>query len=78
MTDWKQLLENRREKLADNSDFHDYYGILKGHASLEPLLLKALERLNSIANEDYRGNRPQSAISAYNCLEEIKAELEKK
>lgn len=31
----------------------------------------AIQALRKIANEDYRGNRPQSAVDAYNTLKEL-------
>lgn len=32
---------------------------------------KAIQTLKKIANEDFRGNRPQSAVDAYNTLKEL-------
>jgi hypothetical protein len=32
---------------------------------------KAIKTLKKIANEDFRGNRPQSAVDAYNTLKEL-------
>lgn len=64
MTDWKQLLEKRRghEAREENSkNGTSKIDFKKGHASIEPLLLKAIAALEMVSPER---------------LTEIKAELE--
>lgn len=81
MTDWKQLLENWRESNKPK-DLHfrkecegfrcgAHKSWSEGHASLEPLLLRAIETLEHYASNDLWGDEAKRAVA------EIKAELEK-
>ena len=87
-TNWKELLEKRRNKTAVKHVMEAYEcdefeateiewmhlsDCKAGHASLEPLLLKAIEAL-----EFYSVMRhPVYQYEAHKALAEIKAELEK-
>ena len=50
----------------------DYLAILKLYTSVTKQRDKLREALDIIANEDYRGNRPQSAFIAEKALNSIK------
>jgi hypothetical protein len=64
-TDWKQLLEKRREDLSSE------YEYLDGWEKLETLLLRAIEILEDTVDSGY-----DQAGHCYSVLAEIKAELE--
>lgn len=60
MTNWKQLLEKRRDRASDKVRFearlmspreHDIW--CEGSQSLEPLLLKAIEAFQEILKQGY-------------------------
>ena len=85
VTDFKKLIEQDNYKnltLPKGSDewsieeINFARGYMKGSKLSNELLLKALEALESIANEDYRGNRSSESIRAFKTLNEIRAALE--
>lgn len=82
ITNWKELLESHREKTARYystngsttvADTDEHNHCLYGHASLEPLLLKAIETLEKLTIYSDLGGR----ISG-EALAEIREELESK
>ena len=89
-TNWKELLEKQNKRINDGYAPVEYvkgidintsarYGFQAGHASLEPLLLKALEALELVCQ---RNDIADAVLDYYGkcsmALAEIKAELEGK
>lgn len=68
---WKQLLEERRYGLAKHEDSDGYFGFLSGHASLEPLLLKAIEALEFYSNPHFESQKGYKAKEALRQIEEL-------
>lgn len=66
----RNALNNAYAKLKDEEEKYGDWGYVKKDA-----LSIAIEALEKIANEDFRGNRPHSATIAYKALQKIKKEL---
>lgn len=57
---------------GDFVDHVDYMALDKYAVDLQNMLDIAEQALSKIANEDFRGNRPQASTDAYNALTRIR------